>query len=132
MMIRVNGEERTVVTVNSTTSLTVDAAFSATHTNLPPYVLLPASDHDVDDFQVTQAATHFTGAGRTNCNVTMLTDATDELTPDAGLNAAWTDIRQDEQTGMYFTNTLSTTADWAAAHDICDGLNGGTGGDGWR
>ena len=53
-----------------------------------------------------------------------------------GATAAFTQIWQDNLTGMYFSNPIYSgamaTKTWADAIVMCESLNGGTAGNGWR
>lgn len=130
--LRVNGEIRTITALQSATLFTVGTAFSATHTNMPPYVRWALSDANTDDYQGSQGGVHYTGAQRSNCNATQLTDVSATVVPDASKNAGWTNVWQDQYTGLYFTNRISSSSTWSNAHDLCAALDGGTGGSGWR
>lgn len=73
------------------------------------------------------------------CNGSNFTNVTGGtgLVPDnalataAGANQAWTQIWQDDLTGLYFTNALHNGVTWAVAMRICHGINGSTAGSGW-
>lgn len=134
--ITISGQTRTVASITSGTVLNVDSNWtSAAGPGAAYKISVPYQDLTVDDYQ-NNASPWYKGASHTNCNETNFTDVTNtasNLYPDASKDSHWTKIYQDILTGTYFTNTLYSMAkDNNQAVDLCVGLNGGTGGSGWR
>lgn len=98
----------------------------------------------VTEFQYNNVYTTWhTGAGRTNCNEDNFTNVSalagsipdDTLRIAAAAPLAWTHTFKDELSNIYFTNVLANEGPgntWSEAIDICEGLNGGSAGSGWR
>lgn len=115
--VTVNGEQRIVVAIADDEELTVGSSFGNTNAS-SSYSLI----------------NYYAPSG--NCNaVDSFKDVTNSgvgMTPDSSKRASWKRIFQDDLTGTYFTNVLSTIGSWTVATDACAALNGGTGGSGWR
>lgn len=107
---------RTVVSVSSDTSLTVNATYITSGSG-------------------TYTWNRINKTARGNCNEDNFVDVTSSSSPfkpDASKSAVWTRIFQDQMTGLYWSNMLSNNVNWTTALSMCSSLNGGTGGNNWR
>lgn len=114
--IVISGMNRTVLSVSSDTSMIVNATFTA-------------------NANAAYSWNRIYKGARGNCNEDNFVDQTSASSPtkpDTSKHASWSRIFQDQLTGLYWTNVLSTSRKWSEALNDCAALNGGTGGSGWR
>lgn len=131
MDVKVNGEVRRIVNW-SAASIDVDSPFDFTDATAEFYFKPPSYDGSTDDYFSNKGI--YEGQGVSPCNISNFSKVTDidGNIPDTSKHAAWSNIFQDELTGLRFTNVLETQKNWGDSMAICAALNGGSAGDGWR